>query len=123
MRELDYFFSQKEEPVKSCLIALKTIILSIDPNINLAWKYGMPFFCYYKKMFCYLWVEKSTGMPYIGFVEGKHLHASNLIQEERARMKVIKVNPNEDIDIENIRSIVTQAIDLYKNGIIKISLK
>ena len=123
MKELDYFFSQKEEPVNSCLIALKTIILSIDPDINLAWKYGMPFFCYHKKMFCYLWVEKSTGTPYIGFVEGKHMHNPNLIQEKRARMKVLKVNPNEDIDIENIRLIVTQAIDLYKNGIIKISLK
>jgi len=58
MREIDDFYLQKEEPVKSCLIFLRNYILNYDSNITEAWKYKMPFFCYKGKMFCYLWVHK-----------------------------------------------------------------
>jgi hypothetical protein len=70
LRDFDRFYLQKEEPVKSCLIALREIILKQDREITVAWKYGMPFFCYKGKMFCYLWVHKTIQKPYIGFVEG-----------------------------------------------------
>ena len=54
MKEPDNFYLQQEEPIKGCLLALKEIILSQDEDISNEWKYGMPFFCYKKKMFCYL---------------------------------------------------------------------
>ena len=31
LRDIDHFYLQKEEPVKSCLIALREIILKQDP--------------------------------------------------------------------------------------------
>ena len=45
MKADDRFYEQQEEPVKSCLLALKKIILEQDKNISAEWKYGMPFFC------------------------------------------------------------------------------
>ena len=54
MKALDDFYLQQNEPVKSCLLALREIILSQDADITNALKYGMPFFCYKGKMFCYL---------------------------------------------------------------------
>jgi hypothetical protein len=68
--ELDNFYLQQEEPVRSCLLALRGIILKQDQHIAAAWKYGMPFFCYKRKMFCYIWVHKKLHHPYIGLVEG-----------------------------------------------------
>src|SRR6185437_9054488 len=50
----DNYFLQKEDPDKSCLQFLRQLILKQDRNITEAWKYGMPFFCYKGKMFCYL---------------------------------------------------------------------
>jgi hypothetical protein len=47
LRGIDRFYLQKEEPVKSCLIALREIILKQDREITVAWKYGMPFFLLY----------------------------------------------------------------------------
>ena len=68
----DYYLSKKE-PNKSCLLALRSLILQQDPNITETQKYGMPCFCYRKKMFCYLWTDKKTDAPYLLMVEGKHL--------------------------------------------------
>jgi len=46
MTELDNFYLQQSEPIKSCFLALREIILSHDKEIVNAWKYGVPFFCF-----------------------------------------------------------------------------
>ena len=69
--EKDQFYLEKEEPYKSCLLALRTIILSTGEGITETKKYGMPCFCFQGKAFCYLWTDKITNEPYILFVEGK----------------------------------------------------
>lgn len=70
--------------LKSCLLAIKTIIISQDKEITAAWKYGMPFFCYKGKMFCYLWIHKKYLQPYIRIVEGKRIDYPGLIIEKRS---------------------------------------
>jgi len=117
---LDNFYLQQPEPTKSCLLALRGIILKQDINITAAWKYGMPFFCYSGKMFCYLWVHKQLRQPYIGIVEGRHLDHPSLIIEKRSRMKIMLFNAEEDLPVDIIETILVQAINLYKTGVIKI---
>lgn len=116
----DAFYLKKEEPVKSCLLALRQIILSLDPEITHVLKYGMPFFCYKGKMFCYLWMHKTYGQPYLGIVEGHRFDNPELLTEKRSRMKIMLFNPNEDLPIATISIILQKAIDLYKTGEIKI---
>jgi hypothetical protein len=120
MKASDNFYLQHDEPVKSCLLALKEIILSQAKDITAAWKYGMPFFCYKGKMFCYLWVHKKYKQPYIGIVEGKYIHHPDLIIEKRARMKIMLFDPNKDLPINTIESVLHQALNLYKTGTVKI---
>lgn len=112
----DYYLS-KDEPQKSCLLALRSIILKQDKEVSETVKYGMPCFCYKKKMFCFLWTEKKTGKPYILMVEGKHLNHPELKQEKRSRMKILLMNPMEDLPIETIELVLNDALDLYRNGI------
>ena len=113
MREIDNYFLQKEESVKSWLLFLREYILNYDPNITEAWKYGMPFYCYRRKMFCYLWVDKKNGLPYIGIVEGKKIDHPSLIIEGRARMKIMLLDPSNDLPMETIKSILNIAIGFY----------
>jgi hypothetical protein len=120
MTPLENFYDLQPEPNKSCLLALKEIILLQDANITAAWKYGCPFFCYKNKMFCYLWVHKKTHQPYIGIVEGKHFNEQYLVVEKTSRMKKLFVNANEDLPIDVITNVINKAIGLYKNGLIKI---
>ena len=51
LSELDNFYLQKEEPVKSCLAVLRQMILKQDKKIAAAWKYGMPFSAIREKCF------------------------------------------------------------------------
>jgi hypothetical protein len=120
MKAADQYYNQCEEPAKGCLLALRDIILKADPDISAAWKYGMPFFCYKGKMFCYLWVHKKNGWPYLGLVEGNRLAHPELVQEKRARMKILLLDPQKDLPLQTIHTLLQQAIDLYKKGIIKI---
>lgn len=117
---MDNYYLNKEEPNKSCLLALRSIILDQDTNVTETQKWGMPCFCYKKKMFCYLWTDKKTNEPYILMVEGKYLDYPELEEGERSRMKIFRVNPNKDLPIKTIENILQKALDLYKNGTIKI---
>jgi Domain of unknown function (DU1801) len=114
LRPIDTYYLQKEEPIKSCLQFLREHILKLDEHITEAWKYGMPFFCYNGKMFCYLWVHKKYGQPYIGIVEGKRIDHPELLQEKRARMKILLLDANKDIPIRKINSIMKEVIALYQ---------
>lgn len=120
MKQLDDFYLKQEEPVKGIFLALKEIILKQDPDITNTLKYGMPFFCYKGKMFCYLWINKKLKLPYLAIVEGKHFDEVFLIQENRSRMKIMLLNSDEDLPLQQIESIIQKAINLYKTGIVKV---
>ena len=120
LKELDSYYLNKDEPNRSCLLALRSIILEQDTNITETQKWGMPCFCYKKKMFCYLWIDKKTDHPYILMVEGKYLDHPELEEGDRSRMKIFRVNPNIDLPVMTIESILQKALDLYRQGIIVI---
>lgn len=106
--------------MRGCLLALSALTLQQDKEVSAAWKYGMPFFCFRGKMFCYLWIDKKLKQPYIGIVEGKHIDHPDLIAGDRSRMKIMLFDPAKDLPIKNIETILQQAINLYKTGLIKI---
>jgi hypothetical protein len=116
----DNFFLKQDEPTKSCLLAMRDIIMAFDDEITSAWKYGMPFFCFRGKMFCYLWVHKKFKQPYVGIVEGRRINHADLIIEGRSRMKIMLLNPKKDLPVRKIQMILKQAIKLYKSGEVKI---
>lgn len=115
LSELDQFYLNKEEPIKSCFLGLRDIILAVDENITAEWKYKLPFFYYKGKMLCYLWIHKKYKQPYIGFVDGNLLDDKDLLVEKRAKMKILLVNPNEDLPIEKINDLLTKG--LYLRGL------
>jgi len=114
LRPIDHYYLQQDEPNKSCLQFLRAFILEQDPHLTEAWKYGMPFFCYNKKMCCYLWVHKKYGQPYLGIVEGNSLHHPDLIRENRARMKILLLDPAKDIPVRKLRAILKEMLAIYK---------
>lgn len=111
---LDNFYEHQEPAVKECMLALKALILSVDKAITPAWKYGMPFFCYNQKMFCYLWFHKKYKLPYMGIADGRYIDHISLIMEKRSRMKIMLLDPQKDLPVKEIRSILLQAIALQR---------
>lgn len=113
MSEMEKFYLEKKEPAKSCLLALRDIIKAQHENIHETSKYGMPCFCYGKKIICYLWTDKKTDEPYILFAEGRKLEVPELEIGERKKMKIFRINPSKDIPVLKIRNILKMALDLH----------
>src|SRR5476651_55188 len=109
--DLDNFYLKNSEPINSCLLALRDIVLKQYKDITVEWKYRMPFFCYKGKMFCYLWVHKTYHQPYLGIVEGKRIDYPNLIIEKRSRMKIMLFDEDKDLPVEIIEKILQQALN------------
>mgnify|MGYP003575622307 CR=1 FL=1 len=114
LSELDQFYVEKEEPFRSCMLGLRDIILSIDDHITAEWKYKLPFFYYKGKMLCYLWIHKKFKQPYIGFVDGNLLNDESLLVEKRAKMKILLIDPNDDLPIEKINILITNVLYLRR---------
>ncbi|SDL22629.1 hypothetical protein SAMN04488090_0413 [Siphonobacter aquaeclarae] len=114
MREMDRYFLEQEEPVRSCMLFLREYILGKDPAITEAWKYRMPFFCFRGKMFCYLWTDRKTSLPYIGVVEGKRVDHPGLLLEKRARMRIFPVDPRKDLVVEDLDILFDKILALYR---------
>lgn len=112
--ELHDFYLKKNEPNKSCLLALRSIILDQDNQVTETQKYGMPCFCYQKKAFCYLWTDKKTNEPYILMVEGKSINHPALESGSRSRMKILRINPIQDLPINTIEEILQTALNLFR---------
>ncbi len=118
--DVTHYYLSKKEPNKSCLLALKSIILAQDTLITETLKWNIPCFSYQKKIFCYLNMDKKIDKPYILIVEGKHLSHTELEQGNRTRMKILRIQPDADLPINTIQKILNDALDLYRNGIIPV---
>ena len=115
----DSWYLNQEEPNRSCFLAMREIILKADNEVEETLKYGSPCFMYRGRAFCYLWKDKKTTEPYFLLVEGKRLDHPMLEAGDRKRMKILRVNPQEDLPIDLINVVLDSALILYKNGTIK----
>ena len=114
IKELDRFYIEKEEPVRSCLEALKVIICNYNRDFVPTWKYRLPCFMYQNQIFCYLWVDKKTQFPYIAVGKGVKIEHPDLIQGNRTFVKLLLIDPKKDIPLETIHNIFEMAMALYK---------
>ncbi len=111
---LDQFYLDQQEPIKSCLLAMREILLSSNEDVTETIKYGMPCFCYNGKMFCYLWKDKKTNEPYFLLVEGKQINHPSLESGNRKRMKTLPVRADRDLPIATINEVLEMALALYQ---------
>jgi len=123
LSELENFYEQQEVPLRSFMLAMSTLILSQDHGITNELKYGMPFFSYKGRMFCYLRFHKKHRQPYIGFVEGGRFEEPFLLPEKRSRMKIWLLDMHEDLPIEQLAQLLQKALNFYKSGVISVKHK
>lgn len=113
LRPIDQYFESLAEPAAGCLQALRAYLLAFNPLLEETWKYRMPVFCLRGKMFCYLWTQKGTGMPYLGIVNGFALQHPDLVQDQRKRMKILLLDPLSDLPLKKIRDILLAAVQVH----------
>lgn len=111
MQKENYYLAQKE-PHQSCLLALRDIILSQDADIEECVKYGVPCFTINGKPVFYIMLNKKQNQPYVLFVKGIQIDHPKLDQGDRKQMKVYWVDPEKDIDLEELVLVLNLALKL-----------
>ena len=110
----DTYYLNMSEPNKSALLALRNIVLDQDKTIIELLKYKIPCFKYRGKVFCYLWVDKEANAPCLLMQDGKYLNHPDLEKTNHKHIEIFRINPNEDLPIKRIISILTKALELLK---------
>ncbi len=113
LNDLDRFYLEKEEPIKSCLLALKQLILSYNPKLDHQWRYRLPCFMLSGYTFCYLWIDKKSQYPYIAIGKGNEIEHPDLVVGGRKYFGLLLINPEEDIPVEKVHEIFDQVMQLY----------
>ena len=116
MKEIiEAYYLKQKEPEKSCLLALRSILLSFDTeHMSEEWKYGLPFLYYKKKPYCYFWKDPKSKQPYIGYSKGFRFSPPQLIKGNRTRIKILPIDTNSDIPIETLRELFELSRIHYK---------
>jgi hypothetical protein len=109
--QLAQYYAKQQEPIQGCLLALKDIILAVNPHITHQRKYQIPFFYYKDKKLSYLWVTKKKLL--LGFVEDKKCQPPSLDTKSKDKFESILINPNADLPIVLIRQKLQYVINLY----------
>ena len=108
--KLTSFFLSQKEPSKSCFYALRNLLLKAGLAETI--KYGMPCYTHLGMSLCYLWKDKNSQELYILFVDGLLLTHPSLQQGSRAKMKILLVDPNKDLDLLTIQSVIKEALEI-----------
>lgn len=110
------YYLNKPEPNRSCLLALQNFILKFDKNISESIKWNLPCFSYKNKMCCFLNIDKKTKAPYILFVEGNRMEHPELEQGDRKRMKILRINPHQDLPVTTLNLLFELVIAFYSGS-------
>jgi Domain of unknown function (DU1801) len=111
---LDNFFLSIPEPQRSALLFLRQFFIN-DMQLEENWKFNTPFYYYNGKWFCYIsYNRKKNHEIYIGFVKGHLVNHKALLAEGRKQIKVYRVNPDKDIKVAELKTIVKLCKGVYK---------
>ncbi|WP_299183083.1 DUF1801 domain-containing protein [uncultured Chryseobacterium sp.] len=98
---LQHYYDKQETATRECLLALKSIVLSVDENIVHKRKYQIPFFCYNEFNLGFLWVHRKRIL--VGFIEDKKVQSETISRQKKDSVFTMEINPLEDIPIDIIK--------------------
>lgn len=112
-RELENYYLKQPEPIQGCLLALKSIILSVDKRISHRRAYQIPFFYYEEKKLAFLWVHRKRLL--FGLVTDKSLIEPQEGARRKNKYEMIEVDPKRDIPAEDLIEKLGRQIKLYED--------
>lgn len=111
LNPLENYFLQQPEPHQSCMIYLRSWLK--DQGRTELYKFSTAFYNYKEEMFCYLSVRAKDKKLYIGFVKGYKMKHPSLKKEGRKQIKVVYLNPDEDLPLKTLKEVISEAKQLY----------
>ena len=116
MKLTDEYIYRQPEKYRSIVLHLISVFEREIPDSNLLFKWGIPYFYYKKKPFCYLAPNHNKGFVDAGFARGFQLAGNQefLIGEKRNTIKSLRYYNLKDIDNAVLIDVIKEAATLYK---------
>lgn len=108
---LNHYYEKQDPMMRECLLALKSVIMSMDENIEHVRKYQIPFFVYKGFNLGFLWVRRKKIV--IGFLEDKKILPETTERHKKDRMVTMEINPMQDIPVESIQFAYKELMEKY----------
>lgn len=121
MKPAEAYILDQPEPFKSILLHLQILIETNFPEVDLQFKWKIPFYMLEDKPFCFLNPSKKKGYVDVGFWVSAHLKKYNehLISENRKVVKSLRYFSVDDINEEVLLSVLEEAFHLKDKGFYK----
>jgi len=116
MKITDEYIYRQPEKFRSIILHLISVFEREIPDLVLLFKWGIPYFYYKKKPFCYFAPNIKIGFVDAGFARGFQLVGNQefLIGEKRNTVKSLRYYNLEDIDNGILVDVIKEAATLYK---------
>src|SRR6201994_1285676 len=111
---LESYYLSKPEPYQSCLLALRDIILRVNPVICTERKFQIPFFTYKGKKLGYLWLNGKKLM--LGFCLDKSLKEPVAGAKPKDQYESMRIDPNQDLPIDIIHEKLAYYLERIDKG-------
>ncbi len=116
MKLTDEYIYRQPEKYQMILFHLISVFKREIPDLEMNFKWGMPYLYYKKRMFCYLISNSKKGFVDAGFARGFQLKRNQdyLVDEKRNTVKSLRYFNLEDIDNAVLVDVIREAASLYK---------
>ena len=117
MNPAEAYILSQEEPFRSILFQLQSLIEGIVPGVSLKYKYRIPFYYLNDKPFCFL--NQSGRYVDLGFVNGSKFKRYLDQMEGRGRKVVrsLRYEHPEEIDYTILRGVLQEAMEVHPSRI------
>lgn len=115
MKLTDEYIYRQPEKYQAILLHLISVFEKEIPELELLFKWGIPYFYYKKKPFCYLAPHHKKGFVDAGFSRGFQLKRNQdcLVDEKRNTVKSLRYYDLEKIDNTILIDVIREARTLY----------
>jgi hypothetical protein len=115
MRFTDEYIFRQPEKYQSIVLHLISVFEREIPELELLFKWGIPYFYYQKQPFCYLAPNHKKGFVDAGFARGFQLirNQDELVDEKRNTVKSLRYYNLESINNATLVDVIQEAKSLY----------
>lgn len=115
MNPAEKYILDQKEPFRSILLQLQLLIESTVPELELKYKWRIPYYYYNGDPFCFLNVSKDY--VDVGFRAGSSFSDFNmfLISENRKIFKSLRYRSVEELDPEILLKVIVRLHQIYKS--------
>ncbi len=110
----NYIISQPE-PFRGMLLCLQVMVERTIPELELKYKYKVPFYYLKGKPFCYFNASHKRQFVDVGFCRGNQIEVHNeyLVSEKRKKMTSLRYTSLDEIDNQILIEVLEAAKNLY----------